>query len=326
MDYNQAKAVLEKYLDGNSSLQEEEELMLYFSNMQHIPKELQQAKAMFTHFKDSREIRFPEREKNMARFNSMRIPAIAASLAVLLGTSLLIVKLSTGTIHSNLFSNTITVLNDSLAVKKVTLPDNNVVWLNRNSSLTYPKKLDKETNTLSIFGEAYFEPFQDVYPKYLVLAENALIEPETGSSFNIHADPDKESIEISVSSGAIAVSEKRDREGLALLVTAGNYCSIHKYQKLIFSATNKNDNFLSWKTGTLVFKSTHMATVTDALTKYYDVQISFEDKALAYCQFTGEFREKSLSYVLNRIKSELKFDINIAGDFITLSGEGCLPK
>ena len=40
MDYNRAKAILEKYFDGISSLQEEEELMLYFSKMQDVPKEL----------------------------------------------------------------------------------------------------------------------------------------------------------------------------------------------------------------------------------------------------------------------------------------------
>ena len=326
MEYNDAIAILEKYYAGDSSLKEEQELMLYFSELHDIPVELQQTSAIFAHLKDTREIRFPEKEKKMARFITLRIPAIAASLAVLLGTTLLIVKLSTSDFHSSLFSNTITVLNDSVAVKKVTLPDSNVVWLNRNSSLRYPKKLSKKTNTLSIFGEAYIEIFQEIHPMFLVVAENALIEPKTGSSFNIYADSEKESIEISVISGAVAVSEKSDKEGLALLVTAGNYCSIHKYQKLIFSATNKNDNYLSWKTGTLVFKSTHMATVTDALTKYYDVQIAFEDKTLAYCQFTGEFREKSLNFVLDRIGSELKFDIKIAGDFITLSGEGCSPN
>ena len=255
-----------------------------------------------------------------------RIPAIAASVAVLFGISLLVIKLSGETQHSTLFKNTVIVYNDDEAIKKVLLPDNNMVWLNRNSGIIYPKKLKKETSTVSIFGEAYFEFLPDIDLKYHVIAENALVKPESGSSFNIYADPDKESTEISVREGAVTVSEETDRNGLALLVTEGNYCSIHKYQKLIFSAKNKNNNYLSWKTGTLIFDDTHMATVKDVLTKYYDVQIVFEGKALAYCQFSGEFREKPLIDVLNLISSELKFDINFKGDIISFSGKGCVQK
>lgn len=326
MEYSRAKALLEKYYDGNSSLQEEEQLMEYFLHTQKIPNELLDVKAIFMHFKSAKEIQFPEEEKKKVSLNTARLLAIAASVAVILGTTLLAVTLLTETFPGNLFNSTITVLNDTLAIRKITLPDNNVVWLNRNSQLTYPKKYNNETNTLSVLGEVYFELFHEISPGYQVVAENALVKPKTGSSFNIDVGSDKESIEISVKSGVISVSEKSNKEGLALLVTEGNYCSIHKYQKLVFTSTNKNDNYLSWKTGTLVFKKNHMATVTDALTKYYDVNIMFEDKAIAYCQFSGEFKEKPLNYVLNRIKTELKFDINIVGDLITFSGEGCLPK
>lgn len=326
MEHKKVKAMLERYYAGSSSLQEEEQLREYLTDNQDIPNELKDAQAIFMHFKSAREIRYPGRKNHRVLPKATRWLAIAASLAVILGTSLLALKWVTGTFTGNLFSNAITVIHDGPSVKKVTLPDNNVVWLNKHSQLIYPRKYTKQTLTLSISGEAYFELLHNNTSDYQIVAENALVAPKSGSSFNIHAGADKESIEVSVSSGAVAVSEKRDNEGLALLVTEGNYCSIHKYQKLVFSSANKNENYLSWKTGTLVFNNTHMSTVTDALAAYYDVKFAFDDKALAYCRFSGEFREKSLNYILSRIRSDLKFDISNVGNFITLSGEGCLPK
>ena len=325
MDYNTPKALLKKYFDGHSSLQEEEELREFFSSTSEIPNELIQAKAVFNYFKDSRNIQFPEPESKKKQFTIPRIPAIAATAVIFIGISLLAMKLTTGTLHPAIFNKTIVAMNDDLAVKKVLLPDNNMVWLNKNSGVRYPKRLRKKNNAVSVYGEVYFELLGKTQPAYYVLAENAYIKPESGSAFNIQADPNKESIEVCVETGAITVSEKGDRNGLALLVTAGNYCSVHKNQKLLFAATNTNSNYLSWKTGTLFFKDTHLATVRDALAKYYDVQIELKEKSLAYCRFSGEFKEKPLIDILNQIRSEFKFDIHFREDIITLSGKGCLP-
>ena len=108
-----------------------------------------------------------------------------------------------------------------------------------------------------------------------------------------------------------------------MLVTEGNYCSVHKYQKLIFAAANKNENYFAWKTGNLVFDNSYMATVTDVLSKYYDIKFEFEDKSLAYCQFSGVFINKSIDYILSQIGKDLNFEIEKTDELIRLSGNGC---
>jgi ferric-dicitrate binding protein FerR (iron transport regulator) len=95
---------------------------------------------------------------------------------------------------------------------------------------------------------------------------------------------------------------------------------------LVFAAANKNNNYLAWKTGELVFDHTYMATVSDVLEEHYDVKVEIKDQALAYCEFSGSFNAESIDDVLKQIHADLKVDIQHSGQIITLSGSGCKPK
>lgn len=135
---------------------------------------------------------------------------------------------------------------------------------------------------------------------------------------------EEENVLVTVASGAIKIMEESNDEGLKLLVTEGNYCSVHKSQGLAYSSANSNNNYLAWKTGKLTFNSTPIATVTDILAEYYNIEIELEDKALAYCLFTGSFDNQPVDIVLNQIQSKLNFNINISGNKIKISGKACV--
>ncbi len=228
--------------------------------------------------------------------------------------------------NQNAANKTISINNLTTKIREVTLPDNNTVWLNKNSSVEYPTSMDKEQYEVSVKGEVFIEIHDLKSKRYVIKAHNAIVYAETQTSFNIKAFPDEENIDITVKSGALTVTDESYHQGLSLLVTQGNYCSVHKSRKLVYASENINDNYLAWKTGELVFDELPIATVSDILAKYYDIKIELEDVSVAYCLFSGTFKQKPIDLVLNQIQSDLNFTIIKTGDLITVSGKGCLEN
>lgn len=323
MDYKEARALLEKYLAGNSSLEEEASLLIFFTENTDLPHDLRYAKAMFGHFNSDRKVRFQSVDRTPKRKIISIISSIAAGIIILLGVSVTFIVSRNDTPYVSWRGKTISVTNESAGIEKVLLSDNTVIWLNTDSRLIYPKNMKQANNTIIIYGEAFVEIPDSRNTNLNIIAHNALIETQSEASFNVRDLAEQESVEIAVRSGAVKVSEKGHAKGLAMLVTEGNYCSVHKYQKLIFAASNKSENYMAWKTGNLVFENSYMATVSEVLSRYYNVKINFEDKELAYCKFSGAFERKSIAYILEHIENELHFVIEQSGGNITLYGDGC---
>jgi ferric-dicitrate binding protein FerR (iron transport regulator) len=218
---------------------------------------------------------------------------------------------------------TIVVCNDSQNVKEVLLPDSNRVWLNLNTTIEYPSRINQKHNLLKINGEAYFRIRHIENFEYIVQGQNALVRIEKPTAFNIQAYNSAENVDITVSSGAVKIVDESNTEAMALIVAEGNYCSVHKSQKLAYASVNKNNNYLAWKTGKLVFNNQPIAKVTDILAKYYDTEIEIEDRDIAFCRFSGSFEEQPLDTILKQIKTDLNLVIKQTGSKITFSGKGC---
>ncbi len=218
------------------------------------------------------------------------------------------------------------VFNKSNKVRKVVLSDGNIAWLNKNSSIQFPKKTYDDVYKVDVKGEVYFEINKRPKKHYIVKAYNTIINIEDKASLNIRAYSKEASVDITVADGAVKIGEETYPEGLAILVTEGNFCSVHKKLKVVFSSVNKNLNYLSWKTGKLVFDSTYIETVADVLEKYYHKQIILENDSIAYCYFSGTFDNQSIDIILNKMESNLGIKINKTGNKIILSGKSCFTN
>jgi len=241
------------------------------------------------------------------------IISVAAFLAIIFYTLIL----------NNSKNQTVFEKNITAEVREVYLPDGNKIWLNSNSSIEYPSKTHLRNFEISVKGEVFIEISNLKYERYTLKAFNAVAIVENASSLDVKTNPVYENIDIHVKTGAIKVYEAGSANGLALLVTQGNYCSVHRSQKLIYISSNSNDNYLAWKTGRLIFDDQPLATVIDILSEYYNTTIEISDKSLGFCMFSGSFEKPTLSDVLNKIHKDLNLEIKYAGPKITLSGIGC---
>lgn len=84
MDYNEIKILLRKYLDGDTTLKEEQLLQDYFQNNEDIPQEFTYAKTMFNQFKQAKTVSYSQKTKHKT-LPILRLTAIAVSIALLAG-------------------------------------------------------------------------------------------------------------------------------------------------------------------------------------------------------------------------------------------------
>jgi transmembrane sensor len=101
-------------------------------------------------------------------------------------------------------------------VKKVTLPDSSVIWLNASSRLQIPGSFREHLREVDLLeGEAFFDVKSDPRRPFIVhVAELSVA--VLGTSFNINAYKDLKDIKVSVATGKVGIT-KGNRTLAALL-------------------------------------------------------------------------------------------------------------
>lgn len=315
MEYKSIKVLLDKYLDGETSLREETLLKDYFQNNQQIPKDLAYAKTMFLTFKKENKVS-AKQYLVKAKQKMYWLSGLAASVAIVLGILF---------VSSNDDVRIISKLNNSENVKEVKLSSNLKVWMNTGSAIEYENSKLDFIAKIKVEGEVFIEIGSDTLYAYEIEAANASIVPQSNCAINIDAEKENAHINVAVKYGTIMVKEKSKENGLALLVTAGNYCSVHRKHNVVFSANNSDENYLSWKTGELVFNNLPVANVVEVLEDYYGRSITIKNEQLAYCEFNGRFRNKSMDYILQSLTHDLSIAYSENNNEVFLFGAQCKP-
>lgn len=93
--------------------------------------------------------------------------------------------------------------------KEVRLPDGTVVTLNSGSSLSYPEQFKNDTREIALVGEAFFDVHRDTL-KPFIIETGKLRTRVLGTSFNINAFQDSDSIRVSVVEGKVMVYDSME--------------------------------------------------------------------------------------------------------------------
>jgi len=188
--------------------------------------------------------------------------------------------------------------------KEVNLADGTVVFLNRNSSLTFPDKFS-ETREVTLKGEAFFNVFHDSSHPFVVHANGTTIKV-LGTSFNIKAR-DSEQVVVSVLSGKVAFQAENNPTKMVQL-EKGELGSFDTQIQQMTKQLITDENFLAWETGILSFNNKPIAEAAKVISEYYSRNIEV-DPGLQNRTITVTFDNKSLNEVLKIL--ELTMDINI---------------
>lgn len=289
--------ILQKYENGTASFREKQLVESYFDkktsqNSKVIPFDSVKAK------KDT----FAQIEANLAKEKETKFSrywgiAIAASIILCLG---LFFGLSA---TPNVELQTVATAYGQK--KQILLPDGTSVYLNSGSSLQYPKNFTGDTREVSLTGEAFFEVHRDEAHPFIITTSE-LRTQVLGTSFNINAFAENDSISVSVATGKVMVF---DNSQMKELLIPGQKVQYNKSSKTYVRGQVQVDRFTDWTRNIIRFDDSNLLEAIPILERWFNISIELKDSSWGEKRITGTYKNPNLSETLESLSFllDLKF-------------------
>jgi transmembrane sensor len=201
---------------------------------------------------------------------------------------------------------TITTTVDS--IKQVSLPDGSTVWLNKNSTLSYPNTFKKTLREAKLTGEGYFEVSHHPQLHFIIQCGKTVTEV-LGTAFQLKQQENTGNVQLMVTAGKVMFSIS-DSINQKIDVSAGEMAYFDSSKKLNLTKKQRVDeNQIAWKTGRYVFKDMLLDSIINVLSNQYEIPIVFEDQSLKNRRISVEFEGNTIDEMLQVIALTLKISI-----------------
>ncbi|PXY02678.1 hypothetical protein DF185_00875 [Marinifilum breve] len=239
--------------------------------------------------------------------NAKRILQFAAMIIVVIGLGLISNK-----VYNDYLSPYQTFISQAHeSSKSIVLADGSTITLNGEAKLVYPRKFNADTRNVSLEGEAFFDIAKNPNKAFIITAKGAEIKV-LGTAFNVIAKDDK--VEVLVESGKVKFSEINNKE--SVILEKGDFAILK--ESLLSKSLMNDDNYLSWKTQKMVFRSMELKEVAKVIERTYHVQIQFESNEIEKEQISTTFDQESLNHVLSTICMSFNLTYEKKGQTIIL--------
>lgn len=195
-----------------------------------------------------------------------------------------------------------------------TLPDGSRVFLNYNSTLTYPEGLPGDTRQVSLQGEAFFEVASDALHPFIIEANGTEIRV-VGTSFNVNAYG--KIVRVDVKTGKVEV--RKAAKTVALLPGEG----VEVLADTVLRLIPVNPNALAYRTRVFDFTATRLDDVAQSLSAGFHADVRLSNAQLASCRLTGRYERESLEATLAVIAETLNLTVSQREGTYWLDGTGC---
>lgn len=228
---------------------------------------------------------------------------------------------------------------------KLILADGTTIWLNSETTLRYPTKVNTKKVKLFLQGEAYFDVTKNKKREFIVKTSTIDISV-LGTQFNVKSYKDDKIVETTLEKGKIAITGKvgnktlkkplilKPNEQARLIInnkeievtnvkenSLGEGTNEVKQNKNSASQPKNKDRkteiqidenihselFTSWKDGKLMFKSEAFEDLAVKMERWFDVKITIESEDLKTKKYTGVFEKETLEQALKALSLSLPF-------------------
>lgn len=183
------------------------------------------------------------------------------------------------------------------------LADGTKVWLNAQTTFTFPTDFSAEVRNVKLDGEAYFEVARDEAKPFIVETSKYDVRV-LGTEFNVTAYKNSPVSETALLKGSVEITPLGATNKIMLEPNTKIDWVDGKIRK---SAIDKYDYFM-WKDGLICFENETMESMLKKLELYYDVKIVVNNKKILANKYTGKFRTKDgIEHVLRVLQLSNKF-------------------
>jgi transmembrane sensor len=205
---------------------------------------------------------------------------------------------SSGAGEQQINYNTISTARGEQSPFPVVLADGTKVWLNAESSVTFPVAFNAKERIVKLTGEAYFEVSHNASLPFKVEAGGQTIE-DIGTDFNIAAYPDEHGITTTLVKGSVKVG--------AQVLTPGQQTDGRTLSRV------NTTRFTAWKDGDFYFDNDPITTVMRELSRWYDIDVSYEGP-VSHDGFNAVIsRQKNISAILHGLEATKSVHFKIEG-------------
>lgn len=198
----------------------------------------------------------------------------------------------------------------------VTLQDGSVVQLNSASELRYPVQFAGRERRVFLSGEAYFEVAKDARHPFVVEVGHAEIEV-LGTSFNVYSYLEEQKTEATLVEGKVRFSAGGQEVTLSpgeqgVWDTAGH---LDKREVDVYP-------YIAWKDGKFVFRKRTLEEVMRIVSRWYNVNVVFEDAVSKQVSFSGNIRRyDDFSQVVGMLEMTGGLEFKIEGKTIYIAAK-----
>lgn len=237
----------------------------------------------------------PTKQKNKTHV-FLRPWSLAASVLLVLGIAgyIYYFKNNTSTLE--------TITSHHGNVQKL-LADSSRVFLNKNSSLSYPNRFAKNERKVKLSGEAFFDIKPMPEAPFAIEVERLQVKV-LGTSFNI--DEDSSTINVIVRTGTVEVAKQN---GDKIVLIAGQQALYYKATQKLIKKYEADANEYAYVNKVFKFKNTKLSEVVRLMSKGYQTEISLNEKELGQLAITTSFENESLQDALNIIAETLQIKL-----------------
>ena len=283
MTEEQAKELLQKYLDQQASPQEQKKVEEWYATLQAkdvvLPADRKAAigAQMFARL----QIAMHGKPKPGKVFKLQSFTRIAAAVFLIITIGIIVWKLNTKVASEN----QVTVVTGNTQHKRIILSDGSVVLLGASAKLSYPKVFASNNRQVTLKeGEAFFDIAHQEKRPFTVHTTSGIDIKVLCTSFSVKSYQASKHIEVAVITGKVAVNNKKVNLGTLI-----------KDEFLIYDKTagraaigkNKSVSYIE-----LAFDGASLEQVINKLQYVYSIKILLNDITLGKLKTTASFSSK----------------------------------
>ena len=159
---------------------------------------------------------------------------------------------------------------------QITLADGTKVWLNSESTLTFPVSFTGKERRVEITGECYFEVAKNSNQPFIVSINKNMDIEVLGTEFNVTSYDEDELIKTTLIEGSVKITQNfSNLKPKSINLTPGQQASIDHNGEITTMNVDVRE-FTLWKDGWFYFNDQSLASILKKLSRWYDFSYTLD--------------------------------------------------
>ena len=197
------------------------------------------------------------------------------------------------------------------------LSDGTKVWLNSETVLRYPIQFAGIERRVELSGEAFFEVTRNEKVPFIVESNDQSVKV-LGTEFNISSYKENPIVYTTLVKGSVEVFA-RNKPDIKQILVPNEQSSMNKARGEMTKRHVDPYQYVAWREGRFVFDDQTLGEIMKILSKWYNVEVTFDREDLKDIRFTGNLkRYADFGELLKKIEKTDEVAFSIENNKITI--------